>query len=97
MERTRARGISSIDIDATSSRLVASYVDGALALFDVVTAGREVGSTCRHPVREWTGYRQSTTFYVQTVMSPDGQFVLTGSIENNAYIWDLAINRFVLS
>ena len=30
---------------------------------------------------------QNSTFYVKATLSPDDQFLLSGSRDNNAYIW----------
>ena len=45
---------------------------------------------CKTPtVQSWRGHKNST-FYVKTALSPNDQFLLSGSSDDKAYIWDVS-------
>ncbi|GJQ14996.1 hypothetical protein GpartN1_g6787.t1 [Galdieria partita] len=80
---SRPHGISSIQMDIHGRYLLACSTDSRVYLYD--------------PSRiEWgactilTG-GQNMSFYVKCDFSPDGNFVVTGSCNSRAYIWDLSI------
>ena len=77
----RPRGISGIAIDPTSSRVVVSYVDNHMAIFD---ANDPRGK----PIRHFVGHR-STSFYVKPCFSPDGDHVACGSLDHDVHIWNV--------
>lgn len=38
---------------------------------------------------EYKGHQTSNSFYVKTCLSPDGQYLLSGSFDKKAYIWNI--------
>jgi len=77
----RPRGISGIAIDPMSSRVVVSYVDNHMAMFD---SNDPKGK----PIRHFVGH-QSTSFYVKPCFSPDGDHVACGSLDHDVHIWSV--------
>ena len=78
---TKPRGISGIAVDPTSSRVVVSYVDNHMAMFD---ANDPSGKPSRH----FIGHI-STSYYVKPSFSPDGARVACGSLDNNVHVWNV--------
>lgn len=79
---TRAsRGISGIAVDPTSSRVVVSYLDDHMAMFD---ANDPRGK----PLRHFVGHR-SRSYYIKPTFSPDGDRVACGSLDNDVHVWDV--------
>lgn len=77
----KPRGISGIALDPTSSRVVVSYIDNHMALFD---SNDPKGK----PLRHFVGHT-STSYYIKPCFSPDGERVACGSLDNNVHIWDV--------
>jgi len=78
---TRLRGYSSLVKDSYGMRLFASCTDDKIYEYDI----HNYHST---PVQCWSGHK-NTTFYVKTALSPDDQFLLSGSSNDSAYIWQV--------
>ncbi|XP_078001283.1 denticleless protein homolog [Glandiceps talaboti] len=77
---TRKRGFSSLILDSTSSRVFASCTDDIIYQYNC--AG--ISTT---PVARYTGHLNNSSFYVKAALSPDDQYLLSGSSDDNAYIW----------
>jgi WD40 repeat protein len=77
----RPHGIANIDIDASGRRLLVSSTNSVVYVYD--TNALHLGYS-----KILTGHTQ-TSFYIRARFSPDGQFVLSGSADTKAYIWDL--------
>jgi WD40 repeat protein len=77
----RARGITALAVNSTSSKLLASSADHHIYMFDCIVPERE-------PVM-YSGHVNSS-FYVKSTFSPDGRFIMSGSTDNHVYIWDVA-------
>lgn len=77
----RARGITALAVNNSSSKLLASSADHHIYMFD-----------CIVPEREPTMYsgHVNNSFYVKSTFSPDGRFIMSGSTDNHVYIWDVA-------
>ncbi|WAR19019.1 DTLB-like protein, partial [Mya arenaria] len=78
----RTHGFSSLVFDSYGSRLFASCTDDLIYCYDFATYNID-------PVCVYRGHR-NTSFYVKAVLSPDDQFLLSGSSDENAYIWQVA-------
>ena len=78
---TRRRGYSSLSLDSTHTRLFASCTDDTIYEFSISTT-----DCSKALVRTYGGHR-SSSFYVKIRLSPDDQFLLSGSDDNVAYIW----------
>ena len=76
-----SRGISGIAVDPTSSRVVVSYLDDHMAMFD---ANDPRGK----PLRHFVGHR-SRSYYIKPTFSPDGERVACGSLDNDVHVWDV--------
>lgn len=77
----RHHGITSLAIDGTGGRLLASSTDGKIYCYDTVRPERgEVARFGGHHVH---------TFYVKARFSQDGRFILSGSSDGNVYIWQV--------
>nr|XP_033794203.1 denticleless protein homolog [Geotrypetes seraphini] len=79
---TRKLGYSSLVLDPTGSNLFANCTDDNIYMFNVT--GLKTA-----PVAVFSGH-QNSTFYVKSSVSPDGQFLLSGSSDHSAYIWKVS-------
>ncbi|XP_064411202.1 denticleless protein homolog [Latimeria chalumnae] len=79
---TRKLGYSSLVLDSTGSRLFANCTDDSIYMFNMT--GLKMS-----PVATFSGH-QNSTFYVKSSVSPDDQFLISGSSDSNAYIWKVA-------
>ncbi|GFS08921.1 denticleless protein homolog [Elysia marginata] len=77
----RRHGYTSLVLDSRRLRLFASCTDDAIYEYNLA-------SYDPNPVQSWRGHKNST-FYVKTAMSPDDQFLLSGSSDEKAYIWQI--------
>lgn len=78
---TRIRGYSSLAMDSYGLRLFASCTDDRIYEFDI-------HNYVDKPVNTYGGHKNST-FYVKSAVSPDDQYLLSGSSDDNAYIWQI--------
>ncbi|KAF4082529.1 hypothetical protein AMELA_G00152550 [Ameiurus melas] len=79
---TRKLGYSGLTLDCTSSRLFCNCTDDNIYMFDV--SGMKTT-----PVAVFSGHRNSS-FYVKSSVSPDDQFLASGSSDGHAYIWKIS-------
>ncbi|XP_028809169.1 denticleless protein homolog [Denticeps clupeoides] len=79
---TRKLGFSGLVLDSTSSNLFANCTDDNIYRFSV--SGMKTA-----PVAVYTGHRNSS-FYVKSSISPDNQFLASGSSDQHAYIWKIS-------
>ncbi|KAF0713049.1 hypothetical protein As57867_004533, partial [Aphanomyces stellatus] len=77
----RCYGISSLALDCTKSKLLASAASNDIFLCDLVRESNE-------PVSKYYGHKNSS-FYVKSGFSPDSDFIVSGSVDQNVYIWDV--------
>ncbi|XP_031562015.1 denticleless protein homolog B-like [Actinia tenebrosa] len=75
----RKHGFSSLVLDSHQSNLFASCTNDKIYMYDC-TVLKE------NPVHLFNGHLNST-FYVKSALSPDNTYLLSGSSDNNAYIW----------
>lgn len=73
--------VQALAVNGTSSKLLASSADHHIYMFDCVVPERE-------PVM-YSGHVNSS-FYVKSTFSPDGRFIMSGSTDNDVYVWDVA-------
>ncbi|RHY25039.1 hypothetical protein DYB32_008547 [Aphanomyces invadans] len=76
----RRYGISSLTLDHTKTKLLVSAASNDIFLYDLVRATND-------PVAKYYGHKNSS-FYVKSGFSPDSNFVVSGSVDHNVYIWD---------
>uniref|UniRef100_A0A8V0Z7X6 Denticleless E3 ubiquitin n=1 Tax=Gallus gallus TaxID=9031 RepID=A0A8V0Z7X6_CHICK len=76
---TRKLGYSSLVLDSTGANLFANCTDDSIYMFNMA-------SLKTFPVAVFSGH-QNSTFYIKSSISPDDQFLVSGSSDCNAYIW----------
>uniref|UniRef100_A0A672RYM9 Serine/threonine-protein phosphatase 2A 56 kDa regulatory subunit alpha isoform-like n=1 Tax=Sinocyclocheilus grahami TaxID=75366 RepID=A0A672RYM9_SINGR len=78
---TRKLGYSGLSLDSTGSRLFSNCTDDNIYMFDI--SGLKTT-----PVAVFSGHSNSS-FYVKSSISPDDQFLASGSSDHHAYIWKI--------
>ncbi|NXU90492.1 DTL protein, partial [Xiphorhynchus elegans] len=79
---TRKLGYSSLVLDSRGANLFANCTDDNIYMFNM-TGLRTT------PVAVFSGH-QNSTFYVKSSISPDDQFLVSGSSDSKAYIWKVS-------
>ncbi|MCL7047661.1 hypothetical protein MKW94_012973 [Papaver nudicaule] len=74
-------GISSLTQDSNGVFLSASCMDNRIYVYNMLQLDKG-------PVNAFYG-SQFESFYVKSAISPDGAYVLSGSSDHNAYVWQL--------
>ncbi|XP_050405041.1 denticleless protein homolog [Patella vulgata] len=77
----RKHGYSCLTLDSYNSRLYASCTDDVIYVYDLMSYNPL-------PVKTIRGHK-NTTFYIKTCMSPDDKFLVSGSSDDMAYIWQV--------
>eukprot|EP00172_Hildenbrandia_rubra_P003419 Plantae.Rhodophyta-Hildenbrandia_rubra.ctg5473.p1 GENE.Plantae.Rhodophyta-Hildenbrandia_rubra.ctg5473~~Plantae.Rhodophyta-Hildenbrandia_rubra.ctg5473.p1 ORF type:complete len:482 (-),score=107.01 Plantae.Rhodophyta-Hildenbrandia_rubra.ctg5473:104-1549(-) len=77
----REYGIAQLDVDESGQRLLSSCTDSSIYVYDAMDI--EKG-----PTKILRGHGQ-TSFYIKAKFSPCGDFVISGSSNSKAYIWDV--------
>ncbi|XP_023013694.2 WD40 domain-containing protein denticleless isoform X1 [Leptinotarsa decemlineata] len=78
-------GYSSIIIDNEGIKLYANCLDNTIYCYNV-------GAYSNEPVMRYTGH-QNNTFYVKSSLSKNSSHLISGSSDENAYIWDTKLSR----
>ncbi|XP_062429560.1 denticleless protein homolog [Rhea pennata] len=79
---TRKLGYSSLVLDSTGANLFANCTDDSIYMFNMT-------SLRTTPVAVFSGH-QNSTFYIKSSVSPDDQFLVSGSSDCSAYIWKVS-------
>ncbi|XP_066467835.1 denticleless protein homolog [Tiliqua scincoides] len=79
---TRKLGYSSLVLDSTGTSLFANCTDDFIYMFSM-------SSLKSSPVSAFSGH-QNSSFYIKSSISPDDQFLISGSSDQNAYIWKVS-------
>uniref|UniRef100_A0A8C8GLX7 Denticleless protein-like protein n=1 Tax=Oncorhynchus tshawytscha TaxID=74940 RepID=A0A8C8GLX7_ONCTS len=79
---TRKLGYSGLVLDSTGSNLFSNCTDNNIYMFNV--SGLKTT-----PVAVFGGHLNSS-FYVKSTVSPDNQFLASGSSDHHAYIWKIS-------
>ncbi|XP_054839315.1 denticleless protein homolog isoform X2 [Eublepharis macularius] len=79
---TRKLGYSSLVLDSTGTSLFANCTDDSIYVFNMSSAKAT-------PVLTFSGH-QNSSFYVKSGISPDDQFLISGSSDQYAYIWKVS-------
>lgn len=75
-------GFSSLVLDSTHSRLFASCTNDNIYMYNCTALGQE-------PLATFSGHLNST-FYVKAALSPDNLYLISGSSDNETYIWKVS-------
>ncbi|XP_069786486.1 denticleless protein homolog [Narcine bancroftii] len=78
----RKLGYSSVILDSKGSNLFANCTDDNIYMFNLT--GMQTA-----PIATFSGH-QNSTFYIKASLSPDDQFLISGSTDHNAYIWKVS-------
>lgn len=74
-------GYTNLIIDNVGIRLYASCMDNVIYCFNIATYNTI-------PIQRYIGHENST-FYIKTSLSPDCKYLVSGSSDKNAYIWNV--------
>ncbi|CAK1600515.1 unnamed protein product [Parnassius mnemosyne] len=74
-------GYTNLIIDDAKVRLYASCMDNVIYCFNISTYSAV-------PEQRYIGHENST-FYIKTSLSPDSMYLVSGSSDKNAYIWNV--------
>ncbi|XP_037713197.1 protein lethal(2)denticleless [Drosophila subpulchrella] len=75
------RGFTNLIVDASGTRLYANCMDNTIYCYNLA-------SYSPRPLACYKGLLNST-FYIKSCLSPDGKYLLSGSSDERAYIWNL--------
>ncbi|XP_048840917.1 denticleless protein homolog [Brienomyrus brachyistius] len=78
----RKLGYSGLTLDSSSTNLFSNCTDDNIYMFNI--AGLKTT-----PVAVFSGHLNSS-FYVKSTVSPDDQFLVSGSSDHQAYIWKIS-------
>ncbi|CAH2108714.1 unnamed protein product [Euphydryas editha] len=81
-------GYTNLIIDDARVRLYASCMDDVIYCFNVSTFNSL-------PEQRYVGHENST-FYIKTGLSPDGAYLVSGSSDKNAYVWNVKYSQPVV-
>uniref|UniRef100_A0A7N8Y5Y1 Denticleless E3 ubiquitin n=1 Tax=Mastacembelus armatus TaxID=205130 RepID=A0A7N8Y5Y1_9TELE len=75
-------GYSGLVLDSTRSNVMCNCTDDNIYTFNV-------SGIKTNPVAVFSGH-QNSSFYIKSTISPDDQFLASGSSDNHAYIWKIS-------
>lgn len=75
------QGYSNLLIDSTGQKLYVNCMDHNIYCFNL-------GVYATQPIMSYTGLTNST-FYIKSSLSPDDQYLISGSKDEKAYIWNV--------
>lgn len=83
------QGYSNLLIDSTGQRLYVNCMDHNIYCFNL-------GVYATQPLISYTGLTNST-FYIKSSLSPDDQYLISGSKDEKAYIWNVNYSEPMLA
>ncbi|XP_030369161.1 protein lethal(2)denticleless [Scaptodrosophila lebanonensis] len=75
------KGFTNLIVDAAGARLYANCMDNTIYCYNLMSYSPK-------PLACYKGLLNST-FYIKSCLSPDGKYLLSGSSDERAYIWNL--------
>lgn len=76
---TSKNGFSSLVVNEEGTKLYANCLDNCIYCYNVSTY-------CTEPLMIYNGH-QNSSFYIKSCLSKDGEYLISGSSDENAYIW----------
>ncbi|XP_031633109.1 protein lethal(2)denticleless [Contarinia nasturtii] len=83
------QGYSNLLIDSTGQKLYVNCMDHNIYCFNL-------GVYATQPIISYTGLTNST-FYIKSSLSPDEQYLISGSKDEKAYIWNVNSSKPILA
>ncbi|XP_059614005.1 protein lethal(2)denticleless [Phlebotomus argentipes] len=83
------KGFTNLVIDPRSYRLYVSCMDNTIYCYNISSYDRE-------PLQRYIGFKNSS-YYIRACLSPDGQYLLSGSSDEKAYVWNVENPRPVVT
>lgn len=81
--KSNSRGFTNLIADETGTRLYANCMDNNIYCYNISTYEKE-------PLMVYSGPSfHIKSFYVKSCLSPDENYLLSGSSDDNAYIWNI--------
>lgn len=77
-KKDKPQGLTSIHINRKSAKMLVNSMDSVQYVFDMNNLEKE-------PPLKLTGHQSS--YYIKSIMSPNGQFILSGSKNADLFIW----------
>uniref|UniRef100_A0A1B0DL21 Uncharacterized protein n=2 Tax=Phlebotomus papatasi TaxID=29031 RepID=A0A1B0DL21_PHLPP len=75
------KGFTNLAIDPKRFRLYVSCMDNTIYCYNISSYDRE-------PLQRYIGFKNSS-YYIRACLSPDGQYLLSGSSDEKAYVWNV--------
>ncbi|XP_055381821.1 protein lethal(2)denticleless [Condylostylus longicornis] len=75
------KGFTNLLCDDPGNRLYANCMDNTIYCYNL-------SSYSSKPIEKYVGFRNGT-FYIKSCLSPDGQYLISGSSDEKAYIWNI--------
>lgn len=79
--KSTLKGFTNLIVDESGTKLFASCMDSKIYCYNVSTYSKD-------PCMVYSG-PQINSFYIKSCLSPDGEYLLSGSSDEKAYIWNL--------
>ncbi|XP_050095317.1 protein lethal(2)denticleless [Anopheles aquasalis] len=78
---TTLKGFTNLVIDEARHRLYVNCMDNHIYCYNVSTYEAQ-------PLQRYGGFKNGT-FYVKAALSPDGQYLISGSSDERSYVWNV--------
>ncbi|XP_035786857.1 protein lethal(2)denticleless-like [Anopheles albimanus] len=78
---TTLKGFTNLVIDEVRHRLYVNCMDNHIYCYNVSTYEAQ-------PLQRYGGFKNGT-FYVKAALSPDGQYLISGSSDERSYVWNV--------
>lgn len=83
------KGFTNLSIDNAGLRLYVNCMDSNIYAYNLA-------STSNDPIMRYTGHK-NTTFYIKSCLSPDDKYIVSGSSDEKAYIWNVEESKPIVA